>query len=57
MKRDDLKSVMRMQKVSGEFSENHTQEFINKTNAICSVVEVDGQSGRIFIFYGSAPLP
>ena len=50
MKRDDLKSVMRMQKMSGEFSKNHTQEFINKNNAICSVVEVEGNVVG-FIFY------
>jgi ribosomal protein S18 acetylase RimI-like enzyme len=50
MKRDDLKSVMRMQKMSGEFSKNHTQEFINKNNAICSVVEVEGKVVG-FIFY------
>ena len=50
MNRGDLKSVIKMQKMSGEFSENHTQEFINRNNAICNVVEVEGKVVG-FIFY------
>jgi ribosomal protein S18 acetylase RimI-like enzyme len=50
MKRDDLSSVIKMQQISGEFSENHTQEFINRTNAICNVVEVEKKVVG-FIFY------
>jgi N-acetylglutamate synthase-like GNAT family acetyltransferase len=50
MNRGDLKSVIKMQKMSGEFSDNHTQDFINKTNAICNVVEVEGKVVG-FIFY------